>query len=337
MKIKDYLIEKTYLIIASIITLLIFVLFLNAVRCNGQVIIVIVALFVALILSILIVEYMRRNIYYRGIQETINSLDQKYLVSELIEEAHFVDGKILYDILSDVNRDMIEHVNIYKRREQEYRDYIEMWVHEIKTPLAASKLILCNHQSETSQSIEEELDKVEGFVEQALFYARSTTMEKDYLIKEMDLKTSINKVIRKYSKIFIYKKIKITLTDVDESVYSDAKWLEFILEQIISNALKYTPEETGEIKICTKKYPEMTQLYIEDNGMGIDLKDIKRVFDKGFTGSNGRKNEKATGMGLYLSKLLCDKLNLDIQISSSTQKGTTLCIGFPNSSMMLLK
>lgn len=337
MKISTYLKEKLYIILLAILVSIVSVLFLNAVNCNFQVMVIIQVLFWGLIFVFLIVEFTRRNLYYKNLQKLLENLDQKYLLAEIIEEADFQDGEILYDVMQEVNKSMLEHVNVYKQREEEYRDYVEMWVHEIKTPLAAAKLITSNNDSEVSRSIDEELEKVEDFVEQALFYARSTTLEKDYIIKELQLQSIVNKVIRKHSKTFIYRKIKLISEGLEETIYSDAKWLEFILNQILSNALKYTPEQSGCIHIYTKKQNENLELYIEDNGIGIALSDLPRVFDKGFTGHNGRRNEKATGMGLYLCKLLCDKLYLDLRISSIEGKGTTLCIVFPISTMMLLK
>ena len=337
MKIKDYIKEKSYFIILACIITALDILFMRAVDCNYQIILIVIFLFWVLIITILLVEYLRRHAYYENLQSVLDGLDQKYLLAEVIPEPNFQDGKILYEVMHRVDKSMLDNINVYKFREQEYKDYIEMWVHEIKTPLAASKLIMQNNPSESNASVEEELDKVEGFVEQALFYARSTTLEKDYLIKQMELQTTINKVIRKHSKTFIYHKIKLEMDDVQKQVYCDPKWLEFILEQIISNALKYLAKEEGMIRIYTKEEAEKLLLYIEDNGVGIPLSDLKRVFNKGFTGQNGRSNEKATGMGLYLCKMLCDKLYLDLRITSQVGIGTTLCIVFPISSLMLLK
>lgn len=333
----EYAKEKLYFLILAFVTSLIILLFLRAVECNSQVILVVMFLFWGMVLAVIAIEYIRRVTYYKNLHETLESLDQKYLLAEIIDEAQFLDGQVLYETMRVVNKSMLEHVNEYKKFEQEYKDYIEMWVHEIKTPLAAAKLIISNNPEKVTQSIEEEINKVEDFVEQALFYARSTTVEKDYLIKKLNLKTIINKVVRKNAKSFIYKRIKIELENIDEIVYSDSKWLEFVLHQIITNALKYTAEETGNIKIYTTRQQESIILHIKDNGCGIPLPDVQRVFDKGFTGKNGRTNELATGMGLYLCKLLCDKLYLDIQIASMEGKGTDVMITFPINSMMLLK
>jgi len=336
MKISSYIKDKLYLVFFALIIWFIMVLFLNAVRCNVQIIVMISVLFWFLIVTILLVEFMRRRVFYRKLMDLMEHLDQKYLVCEIIEEPEFMDGAILYSVMQEVNKNMLEHVNEYRRREADYRNYIEMWVHEIKTPLAAVKLIMHNHQNEVTESIAEEMERVENFVEQALFYARSTTLEKDYIIKEMPLQPTVNKIIRKHSKEFIYRKIKLETDGLEEHVYSDAKWLEFILHQIISNALKYSEDESS-IRIYTKKGKEHITLYIEDHGIGISMADLPRVFDKGFTGKNGRKNEKATGMGLYLCKMLCDKLYLDLHMASQEGIGTTVRIVFPISTMMLLK
>lgn len=336
MKLRTYLYDKLYILLSAVLASLIMMLFLRAVHCNSYVMIVILMLFWGVISAILIIEYFRRRVFYQTIEESLKNLDQKYLLSEILEEPQFIDGILMVEYLREINKSMLEHVNEYRKREEDYRSYIEMWVHEIKTPLAAAKLISDNHNSEVMRSIQEEMDKVEGFVEQALYYARSTTLEKDYIIKEMSLQTVVNKVIRKHSKQFIYRKIKLELKDLEVNVYSDAKWLEFIINQIVSNALKYSNDESF-IRIYTKQIQENVILTIEDHGIGIALKDLKRVFDKGFTGTNGRSYEKATGMGLYLCKMLCDKLYLDLKISSTENIGTSVSIVFPMNSMLLLK
>lgn len=335
MKTSSYIKEKLYLILLSLLTSVITILFLSAIRVGFEIIMVVELLFWGLIFAILFIEYIRRAGYYHRLQETLEQLDQKYLLTEIMEEPLFMDGKILHETLREVDKSMNDHVNQFKTVQKEYKDYVEMWVHEIKTPLAASKLIISNNQNEVTQSIQEEIEKVEGYVDQALFYARSTSVEKDYIIKEIELAPLVSKIIRKHSKEFIYHKIKINLDIQEANVFSDGKWVEFILDQIISNALKYTPEETGEIHIYTTIEKNITYLHIQDNGIGIPEKDQKRIFDRGFTGSNGRNNEKATGMGLYLCKTLCDKLYLTIQATSTLHKGTELIVGFPTSEMLM--
>lgn len=313
--------------IASSMIYFIILSFLFAVNTNRAAIGIISVLFWFLIILILVKEYIRRNTYYRELEATLASLDQKYLLTEILKEPQFLDGKILFQTLREVDKSMCDYVNLYKHKQLDYKEYIEMWVHEIKTPLAASKLIISNNPSEVTKSIDEELDKLDAFVEQALFYARSSTLEKDYIIKELNLSPMINKVIRKHAKSFIYKNIKLDIQDTEINVYTDSKWLEFILDQIIINSLKYMEDNEKEIRIYTKQAIHAVELYIQDNGIGISKQDLPRIFDKGFTGSNGRNSEKATGIGLYLCKTLCEKLFLNIRAESNN--GTTIIIHFP--------
>lgn len=321
----------------AFLTALIIAMFLFAIQVNEQVILIVELLVGGLTLACLVVEYLRRYTFYKHLDITLDGLDKKYLLTEVIEEPLFMDGKILYDTLRTVDKSMADNVNTYRLSQAEYKDYIELWVHEIKTPLAAAKLIISNNPSDATENLLEEVEKIEGFVDQALYYARSTNPEKDYTIKELNLQSIVSKVIRKHSKVFIYHKIKLQLDDLDVMVYSDVKWLEFILEQIISNALKYTPQDRGILHVYVSKDTNAISLHLQDNGIGIDDSDLSRIFDKGFTGRNGRANEKATGMGLYLCKTLCDKLYLDIQAESQSLLGTTITLTFPISKLMLLK
>ena len=174
-------------------------------------------------------------------------------------------------------------------------------------------------------------------MEQALFYARSANVENDYIIKELSLAPIVHNVVRKHSSDFIYRRIRIELEDLEKSVYTDQKWIEFILDQILTNALNYTPSDTGVIRIYTSQQENQLKLYIADNGVGIDPKDIRRIFQKGFTGSNRLHNEKATGIGLYLCRKLYEKLYLDIDVESVLHQGTTMIITFPLSNLLLLK
>ncbi|MEG2909937.1 MAG: sensor histidine kinase [Erysipelotrichaceae bacterium] len=335
MKTSKFIKEKLYFLILGIIISFLFELFFLVTKVQTEIVIVVQLLLWFLILTNLVVEYMRRASFYNNLNEALNDLDKKYLISEIIEEPEFMDGQIFYDSLSIIDKSMNDHVSFYRNAQEEYKEYIELWVHEIKTPLAAAKLILTNNNSEVSQSMEEEIDKVEGYVDQALFYARSNTLQKDYLIKKMSLKTSINQIIRKHSKTFILRDIKIELNKIEEDVYSDPKWIEFILDQIINNALKYSKDHET-IIIDTILNKENIILCVKDHGCGISERDLPRIFEKGFTGNNGRIYEKATGMGLYLCKKLCKKLYLGIDVTSN-ENGTSVFITFPISNHNLVK
>ena len=220
------------------------------------------------------------------------------------------------------------------RNSNDYKEYIELWVHEIKTPIATCKLLIENNDNEVTESIGEEVTKVEDYIEQVLFYARSNAVEKDYLIKEINLKKSINAVIRKNANTLIEKRVKVDIRNVDKIVSCDSKWIEFILGQIVSNSIKYMDKKESVLKIYSENMGNDVLLKICDNGIGMDEKSVIKAFEKGYTGENGRRFGKSTGMGLYLCKKLCEKLGLGINIKSKENEGTEVTILFPINDMM---
>lgn len=224
---------------------------------------------------------------------------------------------------------MHEKVKHYKDEQIEYREYIETWVHEIKTPIASAKLILENDNSNLSERINYEMKRVEGFIEQVLYYARSSDVSKDYIIKEFSLRSVVMKSVKSNSRDFINKNIKLDIRGIEGNIFSDEKWVEFIINQIIINAVKFSIPNEGKVSIYSKVNENNIILTIEDNGVGINEKDIDRVFEKGFTGENGRKFGKSTGIGLYLCKKLCDKLGIGISLNSKENIGTKVNIVFP--------
>jgi len=249
---------------------------------------------------------------------------------------HFeiINGKIVKEILEQTNKSMLENVNRYKYITQDYKEYIELWIHEIKLPIATSKLIIENNKTVATKSISEELDKVEDYIEQALFYARSNTVEKDYYIKKSLLKDMVNESIKKNKNILIQEKVSLNLHDLDLNVHTDSKWLVFILNQLIQNSVKYKKQQENlKIEIYAKQGKENVILYVRDNGIGIKKGEITRVFEKGFTGTNGRMlNKKSTGIGLYLCKKLCNKLGMAIELNSVQGEGTEVRLVFPKGS-----
>ena len=272
-----------------------------------------------------------------NILNILNELDEKYLITEIVKSPNFIEGIILKDLLYQIDKSMAENVNKYKYMQEDYKDYIELWIHEIKIPISTSKMVIENNKNDTTKSIDEELDKVENYIEQALFYARSNTVEKDYYIRKVNLKDIVNESIRKNKSILIHEKVLINIHDIDLQVNTDSKWIVFIVNQIIQNSIKYKkPNVNLEIEIYAKKKKENSILFIKDNGIGIKEGELSRVFEKGFTGSNGRLlNKKSTGIGLYLCKNLCNKLGLGIDIKSEKDNYTEISIVFPENSMFM--
>ena len=286
----------------------------------------------------IIIEYFKRKKFYDNLLKMLEELDEKYLITEIIKTPNFLEGQIFKNSLEQIDKSMLENVNKYKYMTEDYKEYIELWIHEIKIPIATSKMVIENNKNAITKSINEELDKVENYIEQALFYARSNTVEKDYYIRKVVLKEIVNESIKKNKSSLIQEKISIDIHDLEIEVNTDNKWIVFILNQIIQNSIKYRKKENSVIEIYANQGKENVILYIKDNGIGIKQGEITRVFEKGFTGTNGRlSNKKSTGIGLYLCKKLCNKLGIGIELNSVQNEGTEVKLVFPKDSYIELK
>lgn len=228
-------------------------------------------------------------------------------------------------------------------RQSQMRDYYSMWVHQIKTPISAMKLLLeaereelgqliCDDEqsqyllSDNMDSFEDELFRIEEYVSMALQYQRVSSTENDFVLEKVSVDGVIRDTIKKYAKIMIRRHIGINYSGTGQEVYTDGKWLAFMLEQILSNAIKYTPQ--GVVTIETAEEKDRFFVTIKDTGIGIKAEDLPRVFEKGYTGYNGHADKKATGIGLYLCRQMADKLGHTIRMESEIGKGTKVWIGF---------
>lgn len=196
-------------------------------------------------------------------------------------------------------------------------------------------MLIENNYNDLTRKIDIQIDRIENFVEQVLYYSRSDEVGKDYIIKKVELLPLVKNVIRKNQRDFISKRIRLQLGELNEVVYSDSKWIEFILNQILINSIKYSKGKDDKIQIESKEISNTVVLTIEDEGVGIIERDLDRVFEKGFTGENGRKFGKSTGIGLYLCKKLCNKLGLGLEIQSKVNVGTKISIIFPKAENLI--
>ncbi|MPM14822.1 Sensor histidine kinase GraS [bioreactor metagenome] len=329
MNILEYIKDRKVRIIINIFLFIIVAITLIVAGVNNWFVVIIFSTWILPLFINIFAEYFKQNRFYKNMISVLENLDKKYLLPEVIEEPEFLEGKIVYDALKETNKNMNENVKYYKEKQAEYREYIETWVHEIKTPIASTKLILENGESENSSKISYQIKKIEGYIEQVLYYSKSEDISKDYIIKEFNLSEAVKIAIKNNSKDFINKKIALKLNEIDIMIFSDIKWVSFIINQIIGNSIKYTQKGKGEIRIYTKANVNSNSLIIQDNGIGINKRDINRVFEKGFTGENGRIFGKSTGIGLYLCKSLCEKLGLGIKLESQSNVGTQVEIVFP--------
>lgn len=333
MKISSFIKEKILIIFLTLLGIAMIEVLLLVYNIN--IVIRIIIGIIPIILSTIAfsIEYYNKRSFYNLLKENMEVLEEKYLISEIINTPDFIEGKILKETIQETGKSMLENVNKYKYLQEDYKEYIELWIHEIKLPIVASKMVIENNKNEVTKSIEEEIDRIENYTEQALFYARSNTVEKDYTITKFNLQEIVNSIILKNKTILISSNIVLDLHDLEKEVYTDSKWISFILNQIIENSIKYLKEENKKIEIHAEEKKEKVILYIKDNGIGIKKGEITRVFEKGFTGDNGRIiGKKSTGIGLYLCKKLCNKLGLGLELNSEKGIGTEVRIVFPKGS-----
>lgn len=260
-------------------------------------------------------------------------MKEKTLLGELLTQPHFWDGQILVDILRRCNKYQNDQISNAKQESRAYREYIDSWAHEIKTPITSARLMIENEKNPTTLRIDDELRKIDSHVEQVLYYARSTDVEKDFKVEKTTLQSLVHAALKAYSKPLIQVGGKPLLDGLDVPVIADSKSCTFVIGQIISNAIKYRKDNL-QIVFSAETERNSVSLSISDNGIGIPAADLPRVFDKGFTGENGRRYSKSTGIGLYLSQNLCKKMNTVLSVSSDPGHGTTVTMLFPTESYL---
>lgn len=281
----------------------------------------ILSIWAVILTAYLCKAYYSRKVYLEKLLELTRQLEERYLISEVMEKPDRIDDQIYYQILKMTGKSMLEQIASVKCERIEYKEYIEQWIHEIKTPITAMKLICENHRPEMPKTLTKELllelEKTNRFTEQALYYARSEHTEKDYSVREIRLFDVVHQAIAENKHLLLNYNVRIDVQETEATVYSDEKWLCFILNQMIVNAVKYRSEEP-QLRFFAAQSGGNMILNIADNGIGIVESELPRIFEKGFTGKNGRNaSQNATGIGLYLCRRLCDKLGIGITVTSS--------------------
>ena len=329
MKLSKYLRNNFLNLLLFIVIIAIIDLILVSFKTNEQAAIGINMTLIIGFVIYIIYDFARRKKFYDKFLNSLDLLDKKYLITEMLERPNFYDGEILYDALYEIDKSMVEKIKEYSLSIADFKEYIEMWIHEVKLPLASINLIMHNHKELSDKKIIEQLKRIDDDVEQVLYYVRSENAEKDYLIKEVDLAKVISNVAIKNKDILLENKIDFIVDVNNKKVLTDSKWLEFIVNQIVSNSIKYIRNGVEHyIKIIAEENDKTIILKIYNNGIGIEKSDLNKVFNKTFTGKNGRKIETSTGMGLYIAKQLCKKLGHKITIDSKENEYTEVNIIF---------
>lgn len=273
--------------------------------------------FLFLIMFIDGTRYMRHRRILEGLPATLYNASRELPEPSNALEADYVRG------LSELGNAYDTIKKQLSTAHSDSLDYYTLWVHQIKTPIAALSLVLQNMDGNTAGVIKQELFKIEQYADLALRYVKLSDISSDLVIERFFLEDSVSASVKKYAVLFVYQKLSLELIPIDREVMSDKRWLAFILEQILSNAIKYT--YTGGVKI----YMQNEKLVIEDTGIGIRAEDLPRIFMKGYTGCNGRLDNRASGIGLYLAKKAADALGITICVESKVGTGTTVSLTFP--------
>lgn len=329
MKFSKYVKDKINYILGFVVYCTVVVAYLKAMRVEKNVVWIMIFISNIFFWIGFVVNFWKKRAYFKSINKIMDGLEEKYLISEIIERPRREENFAHFQILKKANKSMLENVSKVKRMQKEYKEYIESWVHEVKIPITSSKLLCENHKSEVTQKLEEELEQINNYVEQALFYARLDQVSNDFMIRKVDLGEVIKNVLARNKRVMIQNKMKVDVEDEEVFAYTDEKWLEFILNQIMMNSVQYKSEKSPVIQIGIKENKENVELCLKDNGIGIKASEIDRIFEKGFTGTNGRRQKKSTGIGLYLCKRLCEELGMEMEAESKENEYTKITILIP--------
>ena len=323
---RQYWKNRVPFLLTNLICMVALTVFLLVCGNSISAVLLILAVWALILLAGLFLTYWKRSRQMRQLLDMAGQLSERYLISEVMELPEQAEDQVYYRLLKMAGKSMLEQIGEVQRERQEYKEYIEQWIHEVKTPITAIKLICENNRCSFTRELLAELENINRFTEQALYYARSEHTEKDYSVREISLSDVVHGAIADNKYLLRQNNVTVTVDNVEYSIYSDDKWLRFILDQLISNAVKYRIDQPV-LHFSAVKENDRVILSVEDDGIGIPQSDLPRIFEKGFTGQNGRIIHSSTGIGLYLCKRLCDKLGIGIS-ASSEGKGTTISLSF---------
>lgn len=338
MKLMNFLRDRGLLLLLHLVCMCVVAGFLNVTGYGRTNIVLILIFWILLLVAWLMAVYLQRRKYFYKMEQILEKVDQRYLLGELMPDSFRLEDRLYREMIRKSNKSVIERIRQMEDEWKDYREYIESWVHEIKAPITSISLLCENRRhslpAEDSKGILEDFytitlenQKIENYVDMALYYARSENVYKDYLIQETSLDEVVSKVLMKNRLLLIQNHVNADV-DCKDKAYTDQKWIAFILNQMIQNSVKYQ-REMPVFHIYTRRETNGVILVFEDNGTGIPAEELSRIFEKGFTGSNGRNHERSTGMGLYLCRRLCDKLGIGIWAESEYGEGTRMFLEFP--------
>lgn len=305
-----------------------FLLFLFCIGIAGDVVLFLAIVYPGVFWVYFICDFFYVKKKYKDLEQTMNLLDKKYLISEVVKKKGNYQQRFYMDLVRRACKSMMDELALIERETLEYKEYIDSWIHEVKTPITAIQLICDNERNSQTDRIKLETKKIEMDIERILYYSKSGETWKDYMIGHHSLREIVESSIMKVYQIFIHNGVRIDMQVESEMVYTDKKWSSFIITQILLNCVQYRGNDTLCIRIYAERARESISLIIEDNGLGIKADEIGHIFEKGFVGTNGRKNERSSGMGMYICHKLCKKLDIGLQAVSEYGKYTKMVLTF---------
>lgn len=328
MKYLKYVQDNLICIVVYFVTATIITLMLAAFKTPSIALIITFIFFILGGMLILTISYLRKSNFYKLFMNNLEKLDKKFLILETLPEPTTYEEKIIVNSLYEINKSMIENIRENQKNINDFKEFIEVWIHEVKIPISSMVLKCHNNKEKYDKSFLSQIRRLDNNIDEILYYVRSEDTEKDFLITEINLKEVVRSISLKNKDDLLENNIEFEVDLKAISVNSDKKWLEFIINQIINNSIKYKKENESIIEIKSIENKDKVILEIYDNGIGIPEKDLKRIFDKSFTGTNGRDKVKSTGMGLYIIKNLCNKLGHNISVESEENKYTKVILEF---------
>jgi len=328
MRVSEYIKDHIITYVLSLVSLVIIEIFLNAYKVKAQAMGVVAVVFILFLVIEQFLDYNRKKVFFNKLDVSLRDLDKKYLLPEVLEEPDFLEGRIICGALRDCGKSMAENVADNRRQMKNFREYIELWVHEIKIPVAALNL-MCHNNENVDSKMKTQLKRIDDYIDNVLYYARSENAEKDYIIKKTPLNKAFSAAAGRNREELQLIDAVIDAKDLNIEVMTDGKWLEFMIGQLMDNTIKYRDEERQlVISVRAEREDQKIRFIYEDNGSGIDNADLPRIFEKSFTGNNGRNTSKSTGMGLYIVKNMCERLGHTITAESERGKYTRFIVTF---------
>lgn len=292
------------------------------------ILVILLIVFLLVFLTVNMSDFFQQRARLLEWKSILDGLDRKYLFTECVPQPKRLYERRLLELVRLAGRDMTGAVSDAQASQREYREYVERWVHEIKAPLTAARLICRELDGDTRRKLTAELSQIEAHVERALFYARAKNPEQDCLFRQTELEKIAAQAIENHRSLLIQNGIRVEMENMNCAVYTDEKWAVFILGQLLQNAARYRGAEPV-ITLFARPLGRQTRLIVQDNGIGIPAHELPRVFERGFTGSNGRMRGGSTGIGLYLCRKLAVFLELELRMDSQEGAGTTVTLTFP--------